>query len=40
MRQEVHYLSERHELFRGMVEDKMRMQSRATENMMIKSLRR
>ena len=32
MRQEVNYLSERQEIFRGMVEDKIRMQSRATEN--------
>ena len=31
-RQEVNYLSERRETFRGMVEDKIRMQSRATEN--------
>ena len=31
MRQEVNYLSERQEISRGMVEDKIRMQSRATE---------
>ena len=31
MRQEVNYLSARQEIFRGMVEDKFRMQSRATE---------
>ena len=31
MRQEVNYLSERQEIFRGMVEDKIRMQSGATE---------
>ena len=30
-RQEVNLLSERQEIFRGMVEDKIRMQSRATE---------
>ena len=29
-RQEEHYLSERQEIFRGMLEDKIRMQSRAT----------
>ena len=32
MRQEVNYLSERQEIFRGMVEHKFRVQSRATEN--------
>ena len=32
MRQEVNYLSERLELFRGMVENKIRMQSRGKEN--------
>ena len=32
MRQEVNYLSERQEISRGLVEDKIRMQSRATEN--------
>ena len=32
----VNDLSERQEIFRGMVEDKIRMQSRATENIMIK----
>ena len=31
MRQEVNYLSERQEIFRGMVEHKFRVQSRATE---------
>ena len=31
MRQELNYLSERQEIFRGMVEDKIRMWSRATE---------
>ena len=31
MRQEVNCLSERQEIFRGMVEDKIRMQGRATE---------
>ena len=31
MEQEVRYLSERQEIFRGMVEDKIGMQSRATE---------
>ena len=31
MRQEVNLLSERQDIFRGMVEDKIRMQSRATE---------
>ena len=40
MRQEVNYLSERQENFTGMVEDRIRMQSRATENIIIKTLRR
>ena len=31
MRQEVNYLVETQDIFRGMVEDKIRMQSRATE---------
>ena len=31
MRQEVKLLSERQEMLKGMVEDKMRLQSRATE---------
>ena len=31
MRQEVNYLSERQEIFTGMVEDKTKLQSRATE---------
>ena len=32
MRQEVNLLSERQEIFRGMVENKNRLQSRTTEN--------
>ena len=40
MRQEVKLSSEREEVLKGMVEGKIRMQSRATENIMIKSLRR
>ena len=40
MRQEVNYLSDRQKKIRGMVEDKILMQSGATENMLIKSWRR
>ena len=36
----MNYLSERQEIFTGMVEDKIRMQRRATENISINSLRR
>ena len=35
MRQEVNYLSERQEISGGMLEDTIRMQSRATENIVI-----
>ena len=42
MKQDVNLLSERQNIFRGMVRDKIRMQSRAEQrkNMMSKSLRR
>ena len=40
MRQEVNYLSEREEIFRGMLKDKIWMQSRATEKYYGKETRR